>query len=330
MGNLADELDFADEEWDEEEDQEDQTIYSDLDQSHFESSGYQGSYSTPHGHDMLQEPSQTDGARDSGIDIRYRSSPSPSFVKFSNGPFAKSPITQRQASLSKAKPNPADEDEEEKFSLEIEQAMVAIARLSDPTHNQQADTTLRTVAALQDLGAQTTLETQSQRLATSMNSVTMQLVQESRALASSSATLFSPFSFAAQLDQTDIEDMLAMLSQLAEEIPSPDSRASQGLTKFDRDTTDLIRTLTGLIDSLQMGKQMATSAARCLRTTQTMVVELRREKEKADESRFWLEKQDWDQRFRDRWCASECKDVVSGFDKVCDGLRRTIEESAGA
>jgi len=142
--------------------------------------------------------------------------------------------------------------------------------------------------------------------------------------------LFSPFSFSAPLDEESLEDLVVVVADLLQELPAPDTRVLQSVAKLDRETVDVRYALSTLIDSLQVGKQTATSASRLLRATQTMVVELRRERQAAEEARFWIEQDDWDHRIAERWCATSCKDIVGGFETVCDGLRKSIEESAAA
>ena len=220
------------------------------------------------------------------------------------------------------------EEAEDKFSLELEDALSTIARMADPAYNLRPDTTSRTVSALQDLAAQTTIESHSHRLSTSMNSVSAHLAEQTRFLQSVSSTIFSPFAFTSPLDAIDVDEVVTLVARILEDLPMPDVRALQGLNKLDKETADLLRVLSSVLDSLQMGKQAASSAARHLRVTQTMASELRCEREQADEARFLLEKEEWNQKLQNRWCAAECRDVVNGFEQVCNGLRKGLEESA--
>ncbi len=78
-----------------------------------------------------------------------------------------------------------------------------------------------------------------------------------------------------------------------------------------------------------MGRHTTNTASRHLRTTQTMVAELRRERERAETARFELNKSDWNDKIRDQWCAGECRDIMGGFEKMCDSLRQTLVEAGG-
>ena len=329
MGTLADELDFAEDDWDEEggdseEDEHEVTEEMNVDDS-IDLENVELGQSTPLWQ-QLRDPPQTDGARDSGIDVGYPFSSPPSHDKPDSRRTRKPSFTRRPSALSrKASSRHEQEVVEDKFSLELEEAMNDIARLADPANNVQADTMSRTVSALQDLSAQTTIETQSHRLTTSMNSLSAHLLDEAKSLQSLSSTLFSPFSLSSPITNIDTDSLSALITQLLTQLPVPDIRALQTLSRLSKETTELTRILSGLLDSLQVGKQVAAGAARHLRATQAMATELRRERERADEARVWIEREEWEARLRERWCAGQCRDVVGGFERVCEGLRKEIE-----
>jgi len=52
----------------------------------------------------------------------------------------------------------------------------------------------------------------------------------------------------------------------------------------------------------------------------TMKIEL----EEAEEGRRWLEKGKWDQKLRNKDAAAVCRDVVGGFEAVCEDWRRRL------
>lgn len=212
----------------------------------------------------------------------------------------------------------------------MEDAMAAIARLAEPTVHDQADTIARTLSALQHLGPQSTLETQTQRFTTSTNSLASHIIQQTRLLGSLSASLFSPFGLSAPLDPFVVDEVIPQMQEVLQTLPQPDPSAPQSLSKLDRETTDLLRTLSSLADSLQMGRQTTSSAARVLRNTQTIVTQLRREADIAEQAKWKIEKEGWDRRLAERWYAGECKNVVGGFEQVCEGLRRGLEEKTAA
>ena len=293
MGNLADELDQLDdgEEYDED------TTETSLDR-HKESD---------------KEP------RDSGIDVTY-------------SPRKGSPIVRNFSRPMSAagKPPDREEEQEEKLSSELEDAMHAIARMVSYTSTSEDPLIPRTVLLLQDLGNQAGLEAGAQRLTTSTNSMTAHLLVQAKSLQALSTSLYSPFAaYATYLDPEIVDETVPLIDALLHDIPLPDPAPLQGMQKLDRETNNVIHTLSQLTDTLQMGRQITNSAARHLRTTQTMVVELRRERERADLARHELAKGGVHEQIKARSCASECREVMRGFEEVCDALRASLEQDAG-
>ncbi|TKX27385.1 hypothetical protein C1H76_0222 [Elsinoe australis] len=308
MGTLADELDSADEEdWD----QAESMLVE-------EEGTTPGRESTPFD---LSEPAQPDGSRDSGVDVGYKTTPNmiksprrkPSSINFS-----------RPTSSRISEPEP-----EADFTIELEDAMKDISRLASSLSGSQADTTTRTLSALRDLSNQTTLETLTHRLTTSTNSTSSSLATQTKALQSATSSLFSPLTFAAPLTSDDLEELLVLTATLSRTLPLPDPLALQNIVKLNRDTSDLQSALSGLLDGLQMSKQLATNAGRALRVTTSMVEELRREQERAEEGRYWIESGGWDGKLASRWAAGECRQVIEGFETVAGEVRRGVE-AAGA
>lgn len=301
MGNLADELDQLD---DDEDFEEGETEDSQL------------------GH---LEAEQDETSRDSGIDVSYKDNnrmrPSDRATNFSK-PFC-------------AREKPPDEEEEEreaedKLSPELEDLMNTVARMTSYTSTSEDPLIPRTISQLQNLGNQTNLEAAAQRLATSTNSMTAHLTSQSKALQTLAQSLYPVFAFSAPLDPDLIEETLPLVETLREDIPGVDMLPVQKLQKLDRETVDVTNSLSQLTDTLQMGKQVTTTASRTLRTTQTMVSELRLEQERADLARHELTKSDWEERLRNKWCGSECKDIISGFEDRCSVLRGSLEEAINA
>ncbi|KAI7088593.1 hypothetical protein KC356_g3158 [Hortaea werneckii] len=303
-GNLADELDQLD---DEEFAEGDTT----LDESKHDEGGEQKDGAGA----STKEP------RDSGIDVTYRSRTNSPQVRNFSKPFA----------LSQKPPNEQDEDREEeqedKLSPELEDAMNDIARMTSYASSSEDPLIPRTIALLQDLANQAQLETGAQRLTTSTNSMTTHLTAQIKALQQLSTSLLSPFLvFSSGIDPELVEETAPLIEALLKELPVPDTTALQGMQKLDRETANVIHTLSQLTDTIQMGKQITNSASRHLRTTQTMVTELRREQERAELARHELSKDDMTERLSQRRCASECKDVMSGFEEVCNSLRSSLEQ----
>ncbi|KAI7598319.1 hypothetical protein KC319_g23031, partial [Hortaea werneckii] len=199
--------------------------------------------------------------RDSGIDVTYRSRTNSPQVRNFSKPFA----------LSQKPPDEQDEDREEeqedKLSPELEDAMNDIARMTSYASSSEDPLIPRTIALLQDLANQAQLETGAQRLTTSTNSMTTHLTAQIKALQQLSTSLLSPFlAFSSGIDPELIEETAPLIEALLKELPVPDTTALQGMQKLDRETANVIHTLSQLTDTIQMGKQITNSASRHLRT----------------------------------------------------------------
>lgn len=299
MGNLADELDFADS------DDEDWDYDAEAEPENFQETGTDR---------VLGEGADDEGPRDSGVNVEQKTS---------------APLPHRN--FSRPTSRDAESDASDTLSPELEDALAQISRLANPASHQNPDTISRTLIALQNLPPQQSLEVHTQRLTTSTNSLSSHILQQTKHFASLSASLFAPFGFGTPLDFQIIDDeVVPAITQVIQDLPTPDSRALHNLSRLDRETTDLIQTLAALSDSLQMGRQTTASAARHLRNTQLMVSEMRRESDLADQAQWLIEKEDWDHRLAERSCARECRDVVGGFEQVFEGLRRGLEDKIAA
>jgi hypothetical protein len=294
LGNLADELDELDDE-----DYDEDTTDAALQQREGDA----------------KEP------RDSGIDVSYSSKNSSPRVRNFSKPF----------SVAEKPPDEEEEDVEEKLSPDLEDAMNNIARMTSYTSSSEDPLVPRTVALLQDLGNQSSLESGVQRLVTSTNSLTAHLASQSKSFQTLASSLYSPFfAYQVTLDSAAIDEMSPFLDALVHDLPRPDTAPLQGLQRLERETANVILTLSQLTDTLQMGKQITNTAARHLRTTQTMVLDLRHERERADLARHELVRDNSHEKLRSRHCAFECKEILSGFEQTCDALRMKLEQEVAA
>ena len=276
-GNLADELD---------------QLEDDDDGEEFEGDVSADGVLHGDGEGESKQPSPVDGARDSGIDVSYASSRknSPRIRNFSK-PFCaldKPPDEQEEAAAGAKE----EAEVEEKLSPELEDAMNSIARMTSYTSTTEDPLIPRLLTLLQDLpGNQSTLEASTSRLATSTNSLTSHLSTQTKAIQTLTTTLYTPFS--THLDPDLLEETTPLLASLLTDLPVPDPAPLQALQKLTRDTNACVQTLSHLADTLQIFKQATNSASRHLRTTQAMVAELRRERERADDEREELARGGW-------------------------------------
>ncbi|EGP92267.1 unnamed protein product [Zymoseptoria tritici ST99CH_1A5] len=306
LGNLADELDqLSDEE--------------DFDE---------GATEEEQGEDGNDDEIKDEASRDSGIDVSYRNT-STHTRNFSK-PFSSAADQSPTDAPPPEDASATSSDDEMRFSLDLEDALTSIARMASSSSTSEDPLIPRFITHLQDLGNQSSLESAAQRLTTSTNSATTHLNTQTKTLQTLLQTIYPPiFAFAAgPLDPAVIEETLPLLETLHEALPLPDVVAGQKLQKLDRETADVILALGQITDSLQMGKQATTQASRCLRNTQGMVLELRREREAAGKAREELERSGWGEKLEGRWCGQECRDILEGFEEECKVLRGSLERMA--
>lgn len=115
-----------------------------------------------------------------------------------------------------------------------------------------------------------------------------------------------------------------MLTAVSNDMPRPATNAFDSLAALHSVTSDLVQTLNYLSDTLHMSRQTTTTATRRLRTAKEMVSEMKREEELREEGERWLLKGNWGERLENRECAGVCRDVVGGFEEVCNGWRERL------
>ncbi|OQN96137.1 hypothetical protein B0A48_18052 [Cryoendolithus antarcticus] len=295
MGNLADELDMLD---DEDDDYDDADVDEDVSEN---------SPPTP------AQDNSPDGTRDSGIDVSYPQKRTPQSRNFSK-PFSK---------IEKP-PDATKEEAEERFTPELEDSLAAVHRMAQYGAATEDPLIPRVVGHLQNLGNQSTLESLIQRMNTSSNSMASHLAKETRNLQLLGTSLYSPFLYANSLDLEALEDVTPLVETLLISLPYPDPAAHTGLQKLDRETTSTISTIAQITDTLQMGRQYTNLAARHLRSSQAVVEDMRREREKAEAAQEKLVDSGWHEKFAAKWCKRECEDVLSGFEETCAALRESL------
>ncbi|KAI5369752.1 hypothetical protein Slin14017_G006310 [Septoria linicola] len=276
-------------------------------------------------------------SRDSGIDVSYATGSKPTasgsqHVRNFSKPFSGTGSEgDRPADGTQRPASSEDADGEDKFSAEIEDLMTTIARITSYTSTLEDPLVPRTITHLQDLGNQTSLEAGAHRLITGTNSLTSHLNNQAKSLQTLAQSLYPMFAgFSAPLDPDMVDDVVPQLDMLKDSIPHPDIVAGQKLQKLERETTELVSTLSQLTDTLQMGKQITNSAARHLRTTQTIVEGLRREREQAETARHELTQSGWGEKLESRWCGAQCSDIITGFEARYDTLRGELELAVDA
>lgn len=180
----------------------------------------------------------------------------------------------------------------------------------------------RVTDGLRDLGSQSGVEGNTTRLITAHSALTTHLAHQTRQLHNLTFPLLSPL--VAPPDPETIDSLLPILASVSDDMPRPATSALNSLAALHSVTSDLMQTLNYLSDTLHMSRQTTTTAARRLRTAKEMVAEMKREEELKEEGERWLTRGNWGDRLEKRECAGVCRDVVGGFEEVCDSWRARL------
>ncbi|KAI1853594.1 hypothetical protein JX265_004074 [Neoarthrinium moseri] len=180
----------------------------------------------------------------------------------------------------------------------------------------------RVTDGLKDLGSQSGVEGSTTRLITAHSALATHLAHQTRQLHNLTFPLLSPL--VAPPDAETIDDLLPLLVSLADDMPRPTTSAYNSLANLHSVTSDLVQTLNYLSDTLHMSRQTTTTAARRLKSAKEMVAEMKREEELKEEGERWLNRGNWGERLQNRECAGVCRDVVGGFEEVCNGWRARL------
>ncbi|KAI1462487.1 hypothetical protein F4805DRAFT_410922 [Annulohypoxylon moriforme] len=180
----------------------------------------------------------------------------------------------------------------------------------------------RLTDGLKDLGSQSSVEGSTTRLITAHSALATHLAHQTRQIHNLTFPLLSPL--VTPPDPDTIDSLLPLLASVSDEMPRPATSAFNSLTALHSVTSDLVQTLNYLSDTLHMSRQTTTTATRRLRTAKEMVAEMKREEELKEEGERWLTRGNWGERLQKRECAGVCREVVGGFEEVCNGWRARL------
>ncbi|KAJ1329141.1 hypothetical protein MN608_05874 [Microdochium nivale] len=202
-------------------------------------------------------------------------------------------------------------------------AIETLARRGTDSIGNAADPVFKRVTdGLRDLGSQSSVEGNTTRLITAHSALSTHLAHQTRQIHNLTFPLLSPL--VAPPDPETIDELLPLLASVAEDMPRPATIALSNLAALHAVTADLVQTLNYLSDTLHMSRQTTTTATRRLRTAREMVADIKRDEELREEGERWLIRGNWGDRLEKRECASVCRDVVGGFEEVCNGWRARL------
>lgn len=180
----------------------------------------------------------------------------------------------------------------------------------------------RLTEGLRDLGSQSGVEGSTTRLITAHSALATHLAHQTRQIHNLAFPLLSPL--VPPPDPDTIDSLLPLLASVSEEMPRPATSALNSLSALHSVTSDLVQTLNYLSDTLHMSRQTTNTATRRLKSAKELVAEMKREEELKEEGERWLTKGNWGERLQKRECAGVCREVVGGFEEVCNGWRARL------
>jgi hypothetical protein len=191
----------------------------------------------------------------------------------------------------------------------------------------------RTTAGLKDLGPQASIENRATRLVTAYTSMAMHRAHKAKELRSQShGLLFAPQAYGMgapppPLGEEVLDELLGSVEELMDTLPVGSVGGLSPLLSLQvlvNNTAELVYALRSLADVLAESKVVAAAAGRRLKGVRELVVEIRNEEELQEEGIRWIEAGDWEGRLARREGARVCGEVVSGFEKFCEGWRERL------
>ncbi|KAH4060640.1 hypothetical protein HBH70_009570 [Parastagonospora nodorum] len=325
LGNLADELGEV---WDDDEEVVDDEFGDELEAPQDDFAGI-GTAVAHDGSAGLDGAVNVNGVRDSGVAMP--SSPSTNNA-LSPDAAARARKHNRQRSLYDGSDYGSDSDfDNDGISPAMEARMAAIeslARRGMEANGSASDQVVKRVTEqLRDLGSQIAIENGATRLKTAHDALTTHLTHQSRTLTSLTASFSGPRPIIP--DPEEIEALLPLIQTTLELLPHSSTEPIVQLAHLTMSTRELLQHLANVSDTLHMSRQTTTNAARRLRTSKEQLHEWKRENEKTEEGKSYIERGDWDRKLKEREAKRACANVVEGFEDVCGMWRKRLCEGLG-
>lgn len=295
-------------------------------------------YEGPGAPDIAVETTQGDddrqeGVRDSGVDIaspqeRKNKHLSLNLPPATNGRGHRRKESQYDGSEYGSESDLEDSGMPSSLVAKID-AVESLARRGTENNGGPTDGVFQRVTdGLRDLSSQSNVESNTTRLITAHTALTTHLNHQTRQLHNLTFPLLNPL--AAPPDAETIDDLLPELTALQELMPRPSQAAFSNIRGLQNLTDELVHSLSVVSDTLQVSRQVTTTATRRLKTAKELVADMRQEEELRDEGERWLARGNWGERLQKRECASVCGEIVGGFEEVCAGWRTRLAQTEGA
>lgn len=208
-------------------------------------------------------------------------------------------------------------------------AVESLARRGTENNGGHTDGVFNRVTdGLRDLSSQSNVESHTSRLITAHTALTTHLNHQTRQLHNLTFPLLNPL--APPPDPETIDALLPEITTLQEMMPRPSQAAFNNIIGLQNLTNELVQSLSVVSDTLQVSRQVTTTATRRLKTAKELVADMRRDDALREEGELWLSRGNWSERLEKRECASVCDEITGGFEEVCDGWRARLAQSQGA
>ena len=226
---------------------------------------------------------------------------------------------------------------------------------TDEAVSEGGGTIQRMLHYLQDLGPQSSIEASTTRLVTAYNAMTSHRMRAMKDVVRETQALLYRSSHLYELPPELIESIIEQIHQLqasispAETLPysngdinanistSPRKSSSTApstspnpvlsLHHLTTDTTLLTTHLRALTDTLTETHHLTTLASRRLRTTRDIVETMNNENELAELAIQHINAWGWDGRLAGREAGRQVREVLDGFEAVCEGWRGRMVEA---
>lgn len=324
LGNLADELEQA---WDDGEEEEGESNFleglreGDVEQDH-SLHGLQSPYAINDMHDFgfgmvvqSPHPAQYDGASPA-LQV-----PSSQAIELRSPTHPKRGHQRHESAYDGSDYGPesdADEEEEATLSPILRKRIHDIQKLTRMCVNPEdavsegGGTIKRTVKGLKDLGPQGNIEYGVTRLITAYASMASHRTNKTRDLFTQSHSLM--YGGILHLPEEMIDVLLEEIRELNSTLPFlRPQNPLLSLQILASQTDELSQTLRSLTDLLQESRLAANAATRKLKSVRDMVEDMNVEDELVENSIMLIQAGDWDRRCRTRQAAKTCQEVCEGF-----------------
>lgn len=219
-------------------------------------------------------------------------------------------IQKQNTSAIKRKPN-------------LDAYIAEIASLASPSPHTTEDTIASFCKTLSSLPSEITLEQSGRNYARAASSTAINTNTSLHALTTLvSSILLKPNTIAT----ADLEILIEQLSTVA--LPRPTLYITASTIHARRTTDNLLELLSTLSDSIHMIRETESTATRRLQSTRELATSLRKEFDEVEKTDKLLRDGEWESRLAGRKGGKMCREMVKGFESVCDGMRAKLVEAA--